>query len=82
MTMFVLPARELNELQQAIVAATQRMTDLHGTPMAVSTIPSATLKTAALIAAQIATGVVVWPGDETMRVPAPRRVAGYVEHDA
>lgn len=69
--MFVISAPALLQLQSAIVAATHGLTHPDGKRAQISTINDRTLKQAALIAIQIASGEVIWPGDETLTIDVP-----------
>jgi len=71
--MFVISAPALLQLQSAIVAATHGMTTPSGTRAQLSTINDRALKQAALIAIQIASGEVIWPGDETLTIDVPQQ---------
>jgi hypothetical protein len=69
--MFVVSAPALLNLQSAIVAATHGLTKPNGDRAMISTINDRALKQAALIAIQIASGEVIWPGDETLTIDVP-----------
>jgi hypothetical protein len=69
--MYVISAPALSQLQSAIVASTHSLTKLDGARAQISTIDPRTLKQAALIAIQMASGEVIWPGDETLTIDMP-----------
>lgn len=65
----VVSETQLRNVEHAIAQATHSFTDTTGDRLTVSTIDSKTLTTAALMALQIATGMVVWPADQTLKIP-------------
>lgn len=69
--MLVISAPALLQLQSAIVAASHGLTRPEGGRAMISTINDRALKQAALIAIQIASGEVIWPGDETLTIDIP-----------
>jgi Tfp pilus assembly protein PilX len=74
--MLVFPPAALREIESAIVTATHMATDTAGEKLQLSTIDGRTLATAARVALEIATGEVVWPSDQTLKLKAPRRASG------
>lgn len=76
MALVVCPEVSLRTVESAIVAATHSLVDVNGDKILIGTIDSRTLKTAALMALQIATGHVTWPGDEAIRVRQARPAPG------
>ena len=71
--MLVISASMLLQLQSAIVGATHGLTKADGTRAMINTINDKALKQAALIAVQIASGEVIWPGDETLVLDIPQQ---------
>lgn len=80
MGLVVCPLASLRSVETAIAAASHGLTDTNGDKITTSTIDPQALKTAALLALQIATGHVMWPGDEPLRIKKPRQVQGVVEY--
>jgi hypothetical protein len=78
MSLAIIPERFLLALQSDICDTVQGLTDTSGERILSNTIDSRTLQTAALLALQIATGHVVWPGTETLRIKAPKPVIGSI----
>lgn len=79
MTLVVLSVAAMRRIEEAIASASHMLTDTNGEKVSVGTIDSRALKTAAVLAVQIATNQVIWPGDERLRIAAPKPVAGVVE---
>lgn len=77
--MLVLHSAALRQLEAAIISATHSLVTTGGDRAMISTIDSRSIKQAALIAVQIAAGEVIWPGDERLRIQAPRPQPGMVE---
>ena len=77
--MLVAKPAALRDLMQSIVNATHGLTDVVGEKQMISTIDERTLRAAALTALFIATGGVVWPGDEPLRIPAPKPAPGVLQ---
>jgi hypothetical protein len=71
----VLPEIALKKLMTDVVQATHGITDTAGEPQAMSTIPEAQMRMAALVAVQIATGQTVWPGDKRIVITRPKQAA-------
>lgn len=78
MSLIICPEVSLRSIESAIVSATHGLTDTNGERVLINTIDSRTLKSAALLALQIATGHVLWPGDEVLRIKSPKPVQGGV----
>lgn len=74
--MLVADTKALLDLQAAIVAATHSITDERGGRVILSTINDRQLRSAALVAMQVALGEVVWPGDQKITAPKPQRAPG------
>lgn len=62
----------LKALMTEIVGATHELTDTAGDPQVMSTIAEPQLRTAALVALQIATGQTIWPGDRKISIRRPK----------
>jgi hypothetical protein len=77
--MIVVPEITMKNLMTQIVEATHGLTDTAGTPQTMSTIDEPRLRMAAIVAIQVATGEVVWPGDRTIRLKQPRQSFGIIE---
>ncbi len=71
--MLVLSAPALSRLQSAIVEATHGLVTIHGARASISTIDPKTLRMAAIMAAQMAAGEMVFPGDETLEIDTPQQ---------
>jgi len=77
--LLVIPETALREVQVAIVNATHSATNVLGEKIQLATIESRTLEAAARLAIQMATGEVVWPGGERLKVPKPKQSVGILE---
>jgi len=74
--MHVIQPQALTALMSAIVNATHGLTDTAGDRQSIGTIDSLRLRTAALVALQIATGETIFPGDETLVIAEPKAPSG------
>ena len=77
--LLVIPETVLRAVQEAIVNATHTATNALGEKIQISTIDSRTLAAAARVAIELATGEVVWPGGEKLRIPKPKQQMGILE---
>lgn len=71
----------LRGVETEIVSAARNAASLRGDHVALPTIDPHLLRQAAILAVSIASGHTVWDGSETLRIPAPRRITGVVEHE-
>lgn len=79
MELLVISEMAMREIESAIVNATHMATDATGEKLTLSTIDSRTLQTAARVALEIATGMVIWPGNQQLRIKPQRRTTGIFE---
>ena len=79
MELMVIPEDHLRRIELAIVNACRDARDLRGRPISMGTVDSLQLRNAACVAASIACGGVIWPGDQKFRLPPAERMSGYVE---
>lgn len=77
--LLVIPETVLRSVEVAIVAATHNATNALGEKIQIATIDSRTLASAARVAIELATGEVVWPGGERLRIPKPKQQLGILE---
>lgn len=78
MTLLVVSEVGLRGLEGAIVLAAHAVSDTAGAAVILNTIDATALRSAALAALLIATGKVVWPGDERLIIRQPKREANVV----
>jgi len=71
--MLVVSDAAMRMITEAIVNAAHSMTDTTGTRATIGTMEPKALRTAALVGLSIATGEVVWPGSEPLRVGKPQQ---------
>lgn len=74
--LLVIPQMALRAIEEAIVEATHVAANVAGERLQMSTIDHVRLASAARLALEIATGEVVWPGGEQIRIPKPREIRG------
>jgi len=77
--MIIAPASVLDLVETTVATAAQALVDQNGQRIALSTISHSALRSAALIALQIAVGDAVWPADRPIRLPRAQRYAGAVQ---
>lgn len=80
--LLVIPEADLRRLETAISIAARAAVDLRGRPVNLSTMEGRALKSAACQAIGMATGEVIWPGDEALRIPRVEPVRGYVQEES
>lgn len=79
--MIVVPATTLRHLMTQIVEAAHGLSDENGEPHILSTLDASQLRVAALTALVIATGQMIWPGDQTIKIKRPRVRQGIFQED-
>lgn len=75
----VISTAALDQIKMAIVEASHSATNSAGERLQLATIDSIRLAAAARIAMEIATGEVIWPEGERLRIARPRQVTGIFE---
>lgn len=77
--LIVIAGVALDAIKMALVEATHSATNAAGERVQLATIDHRLLATAARVAMEIATGEVIWPEGERLRIARPRQVAGIFE---
>jgi hypothetical protein len=79
MRLCVVPELALNRIMQQIANAAHESTDTAGAKMDHGTIDPERLRIAARLAVEMATGEVVWPENERLRITQPKPAKSVVE---